>query len=79
MWPTGSRGRFLWSNNKDDSLAPSPSWLWKLFQPPPRPTLKKPRRTGPSTSPGRADIYLDPDGESQPEEILLISSAILRP
>jgi len=34
------------------------------------PTSRKKMSTGPSKSPARADFYMDPDGESQPEEIM---------
>ena len=36
------------------------------------PTSRKKLSTGPSKSPGRADFHLDPDGESQPEEIMFL-------
>lgn len=35
-------------------------------------TPRKKHSTGPNKSPGRADFYLDPDGESQPEEVMFL-------
>lgn len=36
------------------------------------PTSRKKSSTGPAKSPNRVDFYLDPDGESQPEEIIFL-------
>jgi len=36
------------------------------------PTSRKKLSSGPNKSPGRADFYLDPDGESQTEEIMFL-------
>jgi hypothetical protein len=36
------------------------------------PTSRKKSSTGPTKSPNRTDFYLDPDGDSQPEEIMFL-------
>jgi len=62
------RAPFVWRMGTPLNPGPTNPVISALKQPTPR----KKTGTGPGKSPGRADFYLDPDGESQSEEIMFL-------
>lgn len=62
------RAPFVWRMGAPLKPGPSTPVISALKGPTPR----KKSSTGPTKSPNRTDFYLDPDGESQPEEIIFL-------
>lgn len=62
------RAPFVWKMGTPLKPGPSAPIISALKGPTPR----KKSSTGPGKSPNRADFYLDPDGESHPEEMMFL-------
>jgi len=65
---TNRRAPFVWKMGTPLNSGPASPAISALKAP----TSRKKMSTGPGKSPARADFYLDPDGESQPEEIMFL-------
>lgn len=62
------RAPFVWRMGTSLNPGPTTAAISALKGP----NQRKKSSTGPMKSPGRGDFYLDPDGESQPEEIMFL-------